>query len=100
MDKLLLKTALSDIWALVYLSQTRDLDLEQFDKLREAVNAVKRGWSQTDPFRGCASMLCGDVRSSGILSLPPSQSKTPKKSASTSVTIILAYVNDGVFTSR
>jgi hypothetical protein len=75
MDKLLLKTALSDIWALVYLAKTRDLDLEQLDKLREAVNAVKRGWPQNDPFRGRASMLCGDVRSSGILSLPPRKQK-------------------------
>lgn len=75
MDKIVLKSALSDIWALVYLATTRDLNLEQLDKLRDAVSAIDRDWPQTDARRGRASMVCGDVRSSGILSLPPRKPK-------------------------
>src|ERR1700686_1950600 len=75
MDRRLLKTALSEIWALVYLAKTRDLDLDRLNRLRGAVNVVDKGWPQTDHFRGRASMVCGDVRSSGILSVPPRKLK-------------------------
>lgn len=44
MDKPLLKSALSKIWALVYRATQKNLDSKQLDELHEAVNTVERDW--------------------------------------------------------
>lgn len=74
MDNNRLKEALSQIWALVYLSTSRDLDLNQLDELQEAMGALGE-WPENDPFKGRASHICMCVRSTGILSIP---SRKPK----------------------
>lgn len=70
MDNSRLKSALNQIWALVYVGTSRDLNLEQLDQLREAMTVVDE-WPYEDPFKGKASWLCDRVRRNGILSMPP-----------------------------
>jgi hypothetical protein len=75
MDRQLLRSAIIDVWAILYVSTTQDLDLDQLDKLRDAATTVDKGWPQDDSFRGRASALCGDVRSCGVFGKPPRKPK-------------------------
>ncbi len=73
MDKPLLKSALSKIWALVYRSTQATLTLRQEEELLSAINAVESNWDEKDASRGRASFVCDCARMhlSALRALPP-----------------------------
>ena len=73
MNKITLTSAVSKIWALVYLSTQEALTTDQENELSAAIGSLESEWDQADIFAGRANhvAMCARMHLASLTARPP-----------------------------